>query len=345
MAEPGLRRISRGEDRDGDRARLARGIPDRRSAPLRRSPQFAEYRTSAPGVQQGGLRGRQSAASWNEWRASLGNDPRRAILCRSPATASATIFAARTTAVWSIASAGGNNPGRTARSPASSRSETLTYSAKPWFRTSRATRSRRSLLSTSNSRAACRTGARVSIPRCGIDVYGENGIAAADIDGDGIDEIYVCQPGGLPNRLYKNDGNGRLRDIAKAGGPRYPRRHGLRAVRRSAQLRPPGSGAGPLQPAAAVPERRQRTLHHASRCLPLRVAAARLLHQRSRGRLRPRRPPRSVPLQLRLLPERSRSTAIPSPTTTRRTGRPISFSATASIAIPAISKTSPPPPV
>ena len=55
-------------------------------------------------------------------------------------------------------------------------------------------------------------------PALGIDVYGENGIAAADIDGDGIDEIYVCQPGGLPNRLYKNDGNGRFRDIAKQAG-------------------------------------------------------------------------------------------------------------------------------
>ena len=29
------------------------------------------------------------------------------------------------------------------------------------------------------------------------------GIAVADIDDDGMDEIYLCQPGGLPNRLYK----------------------------------------------------------------------------------------------------------------------------------------------
>ena len=55
-------------------------------------------------------------------------------------------------------------------------------------------------------------------PACGIDVYGENGIAVADIDGDGIDEIYICQPGGLPNRLYKNDGAGRLHDISKEAG-------------------------------------------------------------------------------------------------------------------------------
>ncbi len=55
-------------------------------------------------------------------------------------------------------------------------------------------------------------------PACGIDPYGELGIAAADIDGDGRDEIYVLQPGGLPNRLYKNDGNGHFRDIAKEAG-------------------------------------------------------------------------------------------------------------------------------
>ncbi len=37
----------------------------------------------------------------------------------------------------------------------------------------------------------------------GIDVYGQNGISVADIDNDGWDEIYVCQPGGLPNRLLE----------------------------------------------------------------------------------------------------------------------------------------------
>jgi tetratricopeptide (TPR) repeat protein len=37
----------------------------------------------------------------------------------------------------------------------------------------------------------------------GVTVYGQQGIAAGDIDNDGQDEIYICQPGGLPNRLYK----------------------------------------------------------------------------------------------------------------------------------------------
>lgn len=49
----------------------------------------------------------------------------------------------------------------------------------------------------------------------GIDVYGNNGIAVGDIDGDGVDEVYVCQPGGLPNRLYKNRGSGRFDDITE----------------------------------------------------------------------------------------------------------------------------------
>ena len=52
-------------------------------------------------------------------------------------------------------------------------------------------------------------------PATGIDVYGSNGIAVGDIDNDGIDEIYVCQPGGLPNRLYKMSADGRATDITK----------------------------------------------------------------------------------------------------------------------------------
>jgi tetratricopeptide (TPR) repeat protein len=52
----------------------------------------------------------------------------------------------------------------------------------------------------------------------GIDVHGHNGIAVGDIDGDGRDEVYVCQPGGLPNRLYRNRGDGTLEDITEHAG-------------------------------------------------------------------------------------------------------------------------------
>ena len=52
----------------------------------------------------------------------------------------------------------------------------------------------------------------------GIDVHGHNGIAVGDIDGDGQDEVYVCQPGGLPNRLYRNRGDGTFEDITEHAG-------------------------------------------------------------------------------------------------------------------------------
>ncbi len=53
---------------------------------------------------------------------------------------------------------------------------------------------------------------------CGIDIYGHNGVSVGDIDGDGVDDLYVCQPGGLPNRLYRNRGDGRFEDITEASG-------------------------------------------------------------------------------------------------------------------------------
>jgi Tfp pilus assembly protein PilF/peroxiredoxin len=53
---------------------------------------------------------------------------------------------------------------------------------------------------------------------CGIDVYGNNGVAVGDIDNDGFDEIYVCQPAGLPNRLYRNRGDGIFDDITDRAG-------------------------------------------------------------------------------------------------------------------------------
>ena len=53
---------------------------------------------------------------------------------------------------------------------------------------------------------------------CGIDIYGHNGISVGDIDGDGFDDLYVCQPAGLPNRLYRNRGDGTFEDITEASG-------------------------------------------------------------------------------------------------------------------------------
>jgi tetratricopeptide (TPR) repeat protein len=52
----------------------------------------------------------------------------------------------------------------------------------------------------------------------GIDVYGNHGIAVGDIEGSGCDSFYVCQPAGLPNRLYRNRGDGTFEDITESSG-------------------------------------------------------------------------------------------------------------------------------
>ena len=52
----------------------------------------------------------------------------------------------------------------------------------------------------------------------GIDVYGHHGVSLADVDGDGDSDLYVSQPSGLPNRLYRNDGDLAFTDITERSG-------------------------------------------------------------------------------------------------------------------------------
>jgi len=52
----------------------------------------------------------------------------------------------------------------------------------------------------------------------GIDIYGHNGVSVGDIDGSGHDSVYVSQPAGLPNRLYRNRGDGTFEDITELSG-------------------------------------------------------------------------------------------------------------------------------
>ncbi|HEY0796416.1 MAG TPA: FG-GAP-like repeat-containing protein [Acidisarcina sp.] len=52
----------------------------------------------------------------------------------------------------------------------------------------------------------------------GIDVYGNNGVAAGDFDNDGFDDLYISQPAGLPNRLYRNRGDGTFEDVTERAG-------------------------------------------------------------------------------------------------------------------------------
>jgi len=53
---------------------------------------------------------------------------------------------------------------------------------------------------------------------CAIDLYNNTGVAAGDFDNDGFDDFYVCQPAGLPNRLFRNKGDGTFEDVTDRAG-------------------------------------------------------------------------------------------------------------------------------
>ncbi|MED5585920.1 MAG: VCBS repeat-containing protein [Verrucomicrobiota bacterium] len=52
----------------------------------------------------------------------------------------------------------------------------------------------------------------------GIDIGGWQGLAVADVNGDSRDDIYVAQPGGLPNRLFVQQADGTFADRSSAAG-------------------------------------------------------------------------------------------------------------------------------
>ncbi len=52
----------------------------------------------------------------------------------------------------------------------------------------------------------------------GVTVYGHQGLSLGDFDGDGLDDLYVSQPAGLPNRLYRNNGDGTFSDATRRAG-------------------------------------------------------------------------------------------------------------------------------
>jgi len=49
-------------------------------------------------------------------------------------------------------------------------------------------------------------------------IFGHNGLAVGDANGDGLEDLYVCQPGGLPNQLFVHAADGTARDRAAALG-------------------------------------------------------------------------------------------------------------------------------
>jgi len=52
----------------------------------------------------------------------------------------------------------------------------------------------------------------------GIHVFARSGLAVGDVNGDGMDDIYVCQPGGLPNRLFIQEPDGTATDRSRDAG-------------------------------------------------------------------------------------------------------------------------------
>ena len=52
----------------------------------------------------------------------------------------------------------------------------------------------------------------------GVDLFGYQGLAIGDVNGDGLDDLFLCQPGGLPNRLYVQNEDGTATDMSAAAG-------------------------------------------------------------------------------------------------------------------------------
>ena len=57
--------------------------------------------------------------------------------------------------------------------------------------------------------------------RLGLDIVGPHGLAVGDVNGDGYDDVFLCEPGGLPNRLYLQQADGTVADISATAGIDY----------------------------------------------------------------------------------------------------------------------------
>ncbi|MEZ5323737.1 MAG: hypothetical protein R3F19_01520 [Verrucomicrobiales bacterium] len=51
-----------------------------------------------------------------------------------------------------------------------------------------------------------------------MQLTGHQGIAVGDVNGDGLEDIYACDGGALPNRLYVQEADGTLSDRSAAAG-------------------------------------------------------------------------------------------------------------------------------
>ena len=52
----------------------------------------------------------------------------------------------------------------------------------------------------------------------GLDIVGHHGLSTGDVNQDGLDDIYVCQPHGLPNLLLIQNPDGTVEDMGKQAG-------------------------------------------------------------------------------------------------------------------------------
>jgi FG-GAP-like repeat len=60
---------------------------------------------------------------------------------------------------------------------------------------------------------------RSRIPRdLGLDPVANHGLAIGDVNGDELDDVYLCQQGGLPNRLFIQNADGTFRDATPESG-------------------------------------------------------------------------------------------------------------------------------
>lgn len=62
--------------------------------------------------------------------------------------------------------------------------------------------------------------ARIDIPQ-GIQLFAHHGVAIGDVNGDGLDDVFICQPAGLPNILLRHNADGTATDISRAAGVDY----------------------------------------------------------------------------------------------------------------------------
>jgi len=48
-----------------------------------------------------------------------------------------------------------------------------------------------------------------------LDIYSLPGVAVADVNGDGLEDLYLCQDAGLPNRLFLQNDDGTAREVSR----------------------------------------------------------------------------------------------------------------------------------